>query len=89
MSSTEEYTKSLGIQWNASNDCFKLSVPSPTPLEVLTKRGLVSDVAKTFDALGYFSPSTILAKILMQQLWELKIDWDDHIPEDIHDAWLR
>ncbi len=43
-------------------------------METLTKRGLVSDVAKTtktFDALGWFSPSTIKAKILMQQLWEL------------------
>ncbi|XP_064405765.1 uncharacterized protein LOC135350852 [Halichondria panicea] len=79
MPSTEEYTKTLGIQWNAPKDCFKLSVPSPTPLETLTKRGLVSDVAKTFDALGWFSPSTIKAKILMQQLWELKVDWDDSV----------
>ena len=64
------------------------SVPSPTPLETLTKQGLVSDVAKTFDILGWFSP-TIKAKILMQQLWELKIDWDDPVPECIHDAWLQ
>ncbi|XP_064382855.1 uncharacterized protein LOC135331570 [Halichondria panicea] len=89
MPSTEEYTKTLGIQWNAPKDCFKLSVPSPTSLETLTKRGLVSDVAKTFDALGWFSPSTIKAKILMQQLWELKVDWDDSVPEHVHDAWLQ
>ena len=43
---SDEYTKTLGIQWNALKDCFKLSTPSPTPLETLTKRGLVSDVAK-------------------------------------------
>lgn len=84
-----EYTKTLGIQWNAIKDCFKLSVPTYTPLEFLTKRGLVSDVAKTFDALGWFSPSTIKAKILMQQLWELKVDWDDPVPEEIHNAWLQ
>ena len=89
MPTADEYTKTLGIQWNALKDCFKLSVPSPTPLETLTKRGLVSDVAKTFDVLGWFSPSTIKAKILMQQLWELKIGWDDPVPEDIHDAWLQ
>ena len=37
---------------------FKVSVPSPAPLETLTKRGPVSDVAKTFDVMGWFSPST-------------------------------
>ena len=89
MPSTEEYTKTLGIQWHVPKDCFKLCLPSPTPLETLTKRGLVSDVAKTFDALGWFSPSTIKAKILMQQLWELKVDWDDSVPDEIHDAWLQ
>ncbi len=56
-------------------------MPSPTPLETLTKRGLVSDVAKTFDGLGWFSPSTTIAKVLMQRLWELKVDWDDSVPE--------
>ena len=67
MPSTEEYSKTLGIQWNAPKDYFKLSLPSPTTLETLTKRSLVSDVAKTFDALGWFSPSTIKARILLQQ----------------------
>ena len=89
MPTTDDYTKTLGIQWNALKDCFKLCVPSSTPHHTLTKHGLVSDVAKTFDALGLFSPSTIKAKILIQQLWELKIDWDDPVPEDVHDAWLQ
>ena len=86
---TETYTKTLGIQWNAQDDYFKISVPSPAPLETLTKRGLVSDVAKTFDVMGWFSPSTIKAKILMQQLWEHKVDWDDPVPEATHSAWLQ
>ena len=89
MPATGEYSKTLRKQWNAPKDCFKLCVPSPTPHDTLTKRGLVSDVAKTFDALGWFSPSTIKAKILMQQLWKLKVDWDDPVPEDIQDAWLQ
>ena len=25
----------------------------------------------------------------MQQLWELKVDWDDPLPPHIHDAWLQ
>ena len=49
----------------------------------------MSDVAKTFGVLGWFSPTIIKVKILMQRLWELKIDWDDPLPPNIHDTWLQ
>ena len=42
---------------------------------------IVSDVAKVFDVLGWFSPVTIEMKILLQRLWEIKLDWDDPIPD--------
>ena len=45
----DEYTKTLGIEWSAKKDHFRLTVAKPPPLETLTKRALVSDVAKTFD----------------------------------------
>ncbi len=89
MPSTDEYTKTLGICWNIQKDCLTIVVPPPTGLETLTKHGLVSDVAKTFDALGLVSPSTIKAKIFVQRLWELKIDWDDPTPEQIQDSWFQ
>ena len=89
MPSTEGYTKTLGIQWNVNKDHFKLSVAQPPPTETLTKRGLVSDIAKTFDVLGWFSPSTIKVKVLMQQLWEHKVDWDDPVPAPIRGVWSQ
>ncbi len=89
MPSSEEYTKTLGMRWNIQRDCFTVVVPPPGDLKTVTKRGLVSDIAKTFDAHGWVSPSTIKAKIFMQRLWELKVDWDDNIPKDIHESWLH
>ena len=53
------------------------------------KRTLVSDIAETFDVLGWFSPTIIKMKILLQKLWELRIDWDDVVPEEIRDSWLQ
>ena len=79
----DQYTKTLGIAWNASKDHFKLTICKPPPPESLTKRALVSDIAKTFDVLGWFSPAIIKAKVLLQQLWENKIDWDQHVPTEI------
>ena len=62
----DEYTKTLGIEWNANLDHFRLTVASLQETDNMTKRALVSDIAKTFDVLGWFSPSTIKAKILLQ-----------------------
>ena len=84
-----EYTKTLGVEWNAHFDHFRLTVSQLPPLENITKRALVSDIAKTFDVLGWFSPTIIKAKILLQQTWEQKIDWDDQVPPAIFDSWIR
>ena len=68
MPTSDEYIKTLGIAWNASKDHFRLTISAPPPLDNITKRALVSDIAKTYDILGWFSPSTIKVKILLQQL---------------------
>ena len=70
-------------------DHFRLTVAELPLLQDVTKRVLVSDIAKTFDVLGWFSSAIIKVKILLQQLWELKIDWDEPLPPTIHDAWLQ
>ena len=70
----EMYTKALGIEWSTSADCFRLTTSDLSPIDAITKRSLVSDIAKTFDVLGWFAPAIIKAKMLFQQLWELKVD---------------
>ncbi len=52
-----------------------------------TKRKLASDVARTFDILGWFTPCTIMVKVLMQDLWKLKLFWDDPVPDHIASTW--
>ena len=64
--SSDEYTKTLGIQWNPNSDHFRLAIADLPQLQNLTKRTLVSDIAKTFDVLGWFSPTIIKMKILLQ-----------------------
>ena len=81
--SPDEYTNTLGVEWNAHLDHFRLTIVDLPPRENVTKRVLVSDIAKTFDVLGWFSPTIIKVKILLQQLWELKVDWDDPLPPEI------
>ncbi len=77
--------KVLGIHWNSTNDVLYVSVGITTTEGNCTKRPVVSDIAKTFDALGWFSPTTIIMKIMMQRLWELKLEWDEEIPNNIQE----
>ena len=65
LSHSDQYTKTLGIEWNALCDHFRVHVTELPPIESMTKRSLVSDVAKTFDVLGWYSPTIVKAKILL------------------------
>ena len=77
------------IEWNVSADQFHLSITDSPSENPVTKRNLVSDVAKVFDALGLFSPIIIKMKIVLQHLWELELDWDDPVPDHILEIWSQ
>ena len=88
ISSTEDaYTKTSGVEWHSVMDHFRLDVNNHTLTESLTKRTLVSDIARTYDVLGWFAPVIIKLKILLQRLWESKVGWDDPVPQAIEDEW--
>ena len=87
-SSEDIYTKTLGTEWHSVLDHFRLSVTNSTPPEALTKCALVSDIAKTYDVLGWFAPAIIKVKILLQKVWEARIGWDDCVPRPIAEDWL-
>ncbi|XP_029673054.1 uncharacterized protein LOC115241432 [Formica exsecta] len=84
----DEQIKILGIGWNPANDIFEFRV-SLTANALDTKRTILSAIAKFYDPLGWVTPVTITAKIFMQQLWRIKIDWDDVISEPHIAKWMR
>ena len=71
------------MECNSTEDVFRPTVADLPDLTLPTKRQLTSDIAKIFDVLGCFSPSIIKAKILLQRLWEQKIDWDETAPPEV------
>jgi hypothetical protein len=47
--------------------------------------------ASVFDPLGLISPFLVRSKVIIQEVWKLKIDWDEVIPEAIclpRQSWL-
>ena len=87
LSHSDQYTKTLGMEWNTSCDHFRVNVAELPPTECTTKRSLVSDVAKTFDALGWYSPTIVKAMMLVHILWLEGIGWDDCVPNGILEKW--
>ena len=79
--------KALGIYWNTTHDTLHVATLDLTDSGTPTKRQVASAVARTFDVLGWFAPATITIKILLQQLWEKKISWDEKIPDDLIKMW--
>ena len=86
---SDQYTKALGVEWNSKEDHFRLTVANFNPSQSITKRELVSNVAKTVDILGWFAPAIIKVKILLQRLWEQKVDWVDLVPDSIYKEWFE
>lgn len=81
-------TNALGITWDQQRDVFLFSFSPKTLIdEEITKRTILSLSSSLFDPLGLVSPLIIKAKIIMQELWILKLGWDESIPQDLHTAW--
>eukprot|EP00794_Sanderia_malayensis_P010236 gene10236-11286_t len=87
---SEDFVKTLGIEYNANQDVFKFtaSTHETDHSAVLTKRLMLSDSSKIFDPLGLISCVTITVKIYFQQLWEQDIQWDDPLPTQLQQDWL-
>ncbi|XP_063994337.1 uncharacterized protein LOC135171637 [Diachasmimorpha longicaudata] len=80
--------KTLGIFWNSSEDTITYEAKLSRH-QIITKRIILSETAKIFDPLGLLSPVVIVAKMIMQKLWTLKISWDAPLPPKIQEEWLQ
>lgn len=83
-------TKTLGIYWSPATDVFLYKVNFPDATDtIVTKRQLLSDSARVFDPLGLLTPTTMIAKFLFQKLWLRGLNWDDTLPTDVLQTWLK
>ena len=83
------YPKALGLRWDSKKDCMSPSI-NITPHYRKTKRGIISDVSKTYDVLGWISPAILPMKVLYQKLWTREQTWDGAAPADVvkeHGEW--
>ncbi|XP_055604591.1 uncharacterized protein LOC129752834 [Uranotaenia lowii] len=86
--SSDSTVKTLGLKWDTESDNFCFSIPHwRSSSSQITKRSVHSDAACLFDPLGLVGPVVVQAKMIIQQLWRLKVGWDDPLDEQYQNRW--
>ncbi|GFV74963.1 integrase catalytic domain-containing protein [Trichonephila clavipes] len=71
------------------SDVFYIKIIPLSFEGTLTKRTLLSTIAKTFDPLEWLSPITIQYKTIMQRLWTQQLQCDERVSPDITLEWEK
>ena len=84
--------KTFGLVWNPSRDIFSFKtqqLDQQLDNAQMTKRKVLSDFANIFDSLGWLSPVTLELKHIMQNIWQINVNWDVKLPSDILESYLK
>lgn len=81
--------KTLGVQWDPHIDSFSYTIPQFNVKQNLTKRVILAFTSQIFDPLDFLSPVIMVAKIIIQRLGQLSLQWDDVVDKEIQDKWIQ
>ena len=89
----EAIAKVLGLVWNSNIDTLSLSldklIQEIHAPQSITKRSVLSLSSKLFDPLGFVESVSAKGKIMMQELWKMKMLWDTELPHNYREKWLK
>lgn len=79
--------KILGVHWDPKTDTFGYHTNSDTT--ILTKRSVLSTIARLYDPIGVLGPVLLWAKGVMQELWIEKSEWDSPLTPPLMLKWRQ
>ena len=77
----------LGVIWDTNSDCLVSEVVKRNIAD--TRRKMLSLIASLFDPIGFLAPFLVRAKILLQQVRQCGIGWDDVLPSELLEEWSK
>jgi len=79
----------LGFLWDSHDDTFHFPYNPPQSPSAITKRVILSEVSRLFDPLSLLGPVVVVAKFILQDLWQSGVQWDESVPQDMHTKWFQ
>lgn len=79
----------LGLHWNLKTDKFFFKLRGSTETGVWTKRKILAKIGKMYDPNGYVGPVIMRGKIIIQELWKDKLDWDEEVHGEVKKKWEK
>ena len=80
-------TTMLGLKWNKSKATLTVSFPAVDTNTTMTKRKILSKLAKVYDPLGLVSPIILQGKMIFRDVCKTKAPWDTDIQEPLSKHW--
>lgn len=78
--------KTLGLIWNPLEDYFVFRAPKSSDVD-WTKRIVLSEISRIFDPAGFLGPIITSSKLVMQEIWDSSLQWDQLLPEELSKGW--
>ncbi|XP_058817813.1 uncharacterized protein LOC131681120 [Topomyia yanbarensis] len=79
----------LGMYWKPEEDVFTFSTTLAIETNRPTKRQALQVVMSPFDPAGLLCFFLVHGKILIQEVWRAKTEWDQPIPLELNEKWTR
>jgi len=81
--------RALGVQWDVQADVLGVQRSLQDETAENTRRECLSILSSTFDPFGMIAPVMLPAKRIVQRTWQLKLNWDEVLPDDLLEGWKR
>ena len=86
----------LGLYWNTQKDLLSFNVGiERIPVDILsgarkpTKREFLRIIMSVYDPLGLLGPFTLQSRIIMQEIWQSGVGWDEKIRDEEQVGWVK
>ncbi|XP_031356656.1 uncharacterized protein LOC116180686 [Photinus pyralis] len=79
--------KAMGRPVEGYDDFLIYLITSKFPFSTRKEWEDKANVSQIFDPLGLVGPVTVMAKLLMQDIWKLRIGWDVELSQNLKHRW--
>ncbi|XP_015914023.2 uncharacterized protein [Parasteatoda tepidariorum] len=84
----KEIVSVLGLKWNLCRDTLSCEINEENQ-PIPSKRNVLSMLSRIFDNIGFTSPVTLVPKLILQECWKEKINWDTVVPHNLRNKFLK